>query len=140
MLAIAAAVGYSETAFLVPEMRAEPGRFRVRYFSPLAEVPFCGHATIASGVALADRGLAAATDGEGGGSIILTTVGGPVSIAVRPGEDGLTEATLTSIATWVREPEPWLLAGALDLLGWRSDELDPGMPAAVAFAGAKHLI
>ena len=59
MLAIAAEVGYSETAFLAPAAPAEPGRFIVRYFSPLAEVPFCGHATIASGVALADRGLAA---------------------------------------------------------------------------------
>ncbi len=148
MLAIAAAVGYSETAFLVPEAPAEPGRFRVRYFSPLAEVPFCGHATIASGVALADRGRAAAAPGPttgdamGGtsGRLVLTTNGGPVAITVRAGEDGLTEATLTSIATWVREPEPGLVAGVLDLLGWGSDELDPRLPAAVGFAGAKHLI
>ena len=35
-----------------PTGPGSPGRFRVRYFSPLAEVPFCGHATIASGVAL----------------------------------------------------------------------------------------
>ena len=27
----------------------------VRYFSPLAEVPFCGHATIATAVAYAER-------------------------------------------------------------------------------------
>ena len=38
---------------------ASVGRYRVRYFSPLAEVPFCGHATIATGVALGERGLAA---------------------------------------------------------------------------------
>ncbi|HET9902021.1 MAG TPA: PhzF family phenazine biosynthesis isomerase, partial [Actinomycetes bacterium] len=49
MLQIAADVGYSETAFLVD---AGNGRYDVRYFSPLAEVPFCGHATIASGVLL----------------------------------------------------------------------------------------
>ena len=49
MLAIAAEVGYSETAFLTA---ADGGRLAVRYFSPLAEVPFCGHATIATGVAL----------------------------------------------------------------------------------------
>src|SRR5689334_16717573 len=38
-LAVAAAVGYSETAFLEPGRR--DGEFRVRYFSPLAEVAFC---------------------------------------------------------------------------------------------------
>lgn len=58
MLAIAAEVGYSETAFLTapPEGLGEPGRaFTVRYFSPKAEVPFCGHATVATAVALAER-------------------------------------------------------------------------------------
>src|SRR5690606_5589011 len=40
MQRIAAEVGYSETAFLAPAV----GDVReVRYFSPLAEVPFCGH-------------------------------------------------------------------------------------------------
>lgn len=46
MSAIAADVGYSETAFLPPS--DTPGTYRVRYFSPLAEVAFCGHATVAS--------------------------------------------------------------------------------------------
>ena len=54
MLARAAEVGYSETAFLVP--RDGDGRvYDVRYFAPEAEVPFCGHATIASAVAVAER-------------------------------------------------------------------------------------
>ena len=43
MQAIAADVGFSETAFAAPEGDA----WRVRYYSPLVEVPFCGHATIA---------------------------------------------------------------------------------------------
>jgi PhzF family phenazine biosynthesis protein len=49
MLAIAAEVGYSETVFAAP---SEDG-WRVRYFAPEIEVPFCGHATIALGAALA---------------------------------------------------------------------------------------
>src|SRR5690606_12669144 len=52
MQRIAAEVGYSETAFLAP---ASGDAWEVRYFSPLAEVPFCGHATIASGVVLGRR-------------------------------------------------------------------------------------
>jgi len=51
MLEIAKQVGYSETAFLV---KRDDG-WRVRYFAPEMEVPFCGHATIASGAALGER-------------------------------------------------------------------------------------
>jgi PhzF family phenazine biosynthesis protein len=141
MQRIAAEVGYSETAFLAADGSGLAGRFRVRYFSPLAEVPFCGHATIAGGVALAEREMAAPAARAGGpGEIVLTTTGGPVAVAVEMGEDGRIRATLTSVATWVREPEPWLLSGALDLLGWRPAELDPALPPAVGFAGVKHLI
>lgn len=47
MLRIAKEVGYSETAFLV---KVGDG-WRVRYFAPELEIPFCGHATIALGAA-----------------------------------------------------------------------------------------
>ena len=53
MQRIAAEVGFSETAFAAPAGDA----WRVRYFAPESEVPFCGHATIALGAALAmDQG------------------------------------------------------------------------------------
>lgn len=42
--AIAAENNLSETAFLVPEN----GEYRLRWFTPLVEVPLCGHATLAS--------------------------------------------------------------------------------------------
>ncbi len=141
MQRIAAEVGYSETAFLAPDASGSAGHFRVRYFSPIAEVPFCGHATIASGVALSERGLAARSAPAGGlGRIVLGTNGGPVAVATETGGDGLVRATLTSVATWVRDPAPELVAGALDLLGWRRDELDERLPPALGFAGATHLI
>ena len=141
MQRIAVDVGYSETAFLAPDGSGLAGHFRVRYFSPLAEVPFCGHATIASGVALAERGLAASPAEVGGpGSLVLETNGGPVAVHVVTDEGGLIRATLTSITPWVLAPEPWLLSGALELLGWDVEELDPDLPPAVAFAGVKHLI
>ena len=53
MLHIAAELGYSETAFLSSVSRDAA---RIRYFTPRAEIAFCGHATIASGVALARAG------------------------------------------------------------------------------------
>ena len=46
-------MGYSETAFV--EAQGSRGQYRVRYFSPQAEVAFCGHATTAAAVAIADR-------------------------------------------------------------------------------------
>jgi PhzF family phenazine biosynthesis protein len=54
MQAIAAEVGYSETAFLVARPD-ERNVYDVRYFSPRREVPFCGHATVASAVAIAEK-------------------------------------------------------------------------------------
>ncbi|MFL5688661.1 MAG: PhzF family phenazine biosynthesis isomerase [Chloroflexota bacterium] len=138
MQRIAADVGYSETAFLVPMPGGAIGHFRVRYFSPLAEVPFCGHATIASGVALAER-----TENSSRNEVtdlVFETNGGPVRVRTTMDGDGRTRATLTSVATSVAEPDAGLLASALDLLGWHADELDPTLPPAVGFAGARHLI
>jgi predicted PhzF superfamily epimerase YddE/YHI9 len=86
----------------------------------LAEVPFCGHATIAAGVALADRGLAAPPETDGEQSrIVLTTNGGPVAVATALDEGGRIRATLTTVSTWVREPEPGVVAAVMALLGWR---------------------
>jgi PhzF family phenazine biosynthesis protein len=140
MQRIAVDVGYSETAFLAPDGSGAAGRFRVRYFSPLAEVPFCGHATIAGGVALAERGLAGGRPDGQGASIVLTTNGGPVAIATTRDTDDHVRATLTTVSTRVRGADPSLVGGALSLLGWRQDELDPALPPAVSFAGASHLI
>jgi len=132
MQQIAAEVGYSETAFLAPDGTGLPGAYRVRYFSPAAEVPFCGHATIASGVAMAER--------SGPGRFLLTTNDGLVTVDVERGPDGQLRATLTSVRPRVRDAEPELLAGALAALGWTREELDPALPPAVAYAGAYHLV
>ena len=128
MQAIAADVGYSETAFLTA---AGPGRYRVRYFSPRAEVPFCGHATIASAIAL--------FHGVGETSPRFETPVGEVPVTVSVDADGPL-ATLTSVAPRVEAAAPELLAAALAALGWREDELDPALPPRVAFAGARHLV
>lgn len=52
MQAIATRLDHAETAFVTGE---PDGDVELRYFSPIAEVPFCGHATIATAVALAER-------------------------------------------------------------------------------------
>ena len=47
MQLIAYELNLSETAFLIPQEH-DKNRFAIRYFSPAIEVPFCGHATLAS--------------------------------------------------------------------------------------------
>ncbi len=128
-LAIAAEVGYSETAFVEPS--AAQGQYRVRYFSPRAEVAFCGHATIAAAVALAER--------LGPGQLRFDTLAGPVPVATQVDETGAT-ATLTSVPTRTRPAQDDELARALRALSWDSHDLDARYPAHVAYAGNEHLI
>ncbi|KAL0928576.1 hypothetical protein M5K25_000473 [Dendrobium thyrsiflorum] len=47
----------SETAFLVPSNASSKPRFRLRWFTPVAEVKLCGHATLASAHFLFTSGL-----------------------------------------------------------------------------------
>lgn len=47
MQVLAREVNLSETAFLLPDPTGEADA-RIRYFTPTREIPFCGHATVAS--------------------------------------------------------------------------------------------
>jgi PhzF family phenazine biosynthesis protein len=58
MQALASENNQAETAFL--RRTADPARFDLRWFTPLLEVPLCGHATLASAhVLFAELGLSA---------------------------------------------------------------------------------
>ncbi|MFK8038924.1 MAG: PhzF family phenazine biosynthesis protein [Crocinitomicaceae bacterium] len=46
MLSIAKELGLSETAFVT--LIDKPNKYSIRYFSPVMEIPLCGHATLAS--------------------------------------------------------------------------------------------
>ncbi|MEV0239498.1 PhzF family phenazine biosynthesis isomerase [Streptomyces sp. NPDC050674] len=127
MLATAAEVGYSETAFV---REAGEGSLDVRYFSPLAEVPFCGHATIATAVAHAER--------HGTGRLLLRTAAGPVTVTTDRAADGALVATLVSVPPRTVPLDEGDLAELLAILGWSADDLDPALPPRVAFAGAWH--
>lgn len=48
---IAAENNLAETAFLVPH----EGQYRLRWFTPILEVPLCGHATLASAAVVMER-------------------------------------------------------------------------------------
>jgi PhzF family phenazine biosynthesis protein len=124
MLRIAADVGYSETAFVDGD--------DIRYFSPLAEVPFCGHATIATGVAIAER--------RGPGEIVFSTRSGPVPVLTRRDDQGRVTATLTSVPPRVEPLADGDREELLAALGWDAGDLDPALPPRVGYAGAFHPI
>jgi PhzF family phenazine biosynthesis protein len=128
MLAIAREVGYSETAFLVP---SETAALRVHYFSPLAEVAFCGHATVAAAVALADR--------DGPSELDLITLAGSIRVTTRATAAGMV-ATLISPPTRTSPATEAALSEALAAIGWEPSDLDPTYPPHVAFAGNNHLV
>jgi trans-2,3-dihydro-3-hydroxyanthranilate isomerase len=56
MLNIARELNLSETAFILPPT-VKSADLQIRWFTPAAEVPLCGHATIASFHALAESGM-----------------------------------------------------------------------------------
>ena len=64
MQRIAAEVAYPETIFVCP---ATGFARQVRYFGPVKEVDFCGHATIATGVLFGQQ--------QGAGEYRYTTLG-----------------------------------------------------------------
>ena len=133
MLAIAAEVGYSETVFVLDgPPAAERRRYTVRYFSPLAEVPFCGHATVALGAALGDA--------LGPGDLVLDTPAGTVPLTIGQHPSGQWWTRLASVAARQRPVDEVTLRRALDCFGWSSQVLDPGLPPVLSYAGAWHLI
>ncbi|MFE3387249.1 PhzF family phenazine biosynthesis protein [Streptomyces anulatus] len=129
MLAVAAELGYSESAFLTE--RTGEGAYTIRYFSPKAEVPFCGHATVATALALAER--------DGPGELVFATAAGPVPVTVVR-EGGELRATLTSVTPRVEKIAAADLTEALAALDWAAADLDPALPPRIAYAGARHLV
>jgi PhzF family phenazine biosynthesis protein len=127
MLRIASEVGYSETAFLVKQ---DDG-WRVRYFAPEVEVPFCGHATIALGAALGER------FGEGEYQLVLNDSN--ITVRAEKKEDGFV-ATLQSPGTHSEDAPKEYVETMLALFNLTADDLNTDFPVRFANAGAKHLI
>ena len=95
MQEIAADLGYPETAFVSTR---NGRRARVRYFSPGAEVPFCGHATIATAVALAEA--------EGAGDFVFDTAAGEIALETTRDAEGRMTAGFTSVDPVQSDLEP----------------------------------
>ena len=129
MRRIAAEVGYSETAFAVPNGGAD--QWRVRYFSPESEVPFCGHATIALGAARAGH--------SGDGRFALELNAAAISVEAAASDQGYI-AALQSPPTRSKPARPDLVEQALALFGYTDEQLESALPPAEIHGGADHLV
>jgi PhzF family phenazine biosynthesis protein len=127
MQRIAAEVGYSETVFATPV----GNDWRVRYFSPESEVPFCGHATIALGAALAQK--------QGDGVFSLSLINADITVEGKH-VNGAVFATLQSPPTRSEPISDELLTEVLDLFGCIKNDLDVNLPPARAHGGADHIV
>lgn len=127
MQKIAKEIGYSETVFACRQGE----EWKVRYFSPESEVPFCGHATIALGAILAQN--------FGNGIFQLQLSQGNISVEGNT-TSGRIFAALQSPPTRSSTADPELLHAALELFEISTDHLDPSLPPAFIHAGANHLV
>lgn len=130
----AADVGFSETVFA--QMLDDKTTWRVRYFSPESEVPFCGHATIALGAALAQK--------HGDGNYYLSLNDANISVEGSRGEGSNGEDSYLAALKSPRTSSTTLSAAEIDktleLFGYEhSDLADNILPAHIS-GGADHYV
>ena len=129
MQRIAAELGYAESAFVSGRTA---GAASVRYFAPEAEIPFCGHATIATAVALAEL--------DGAGPLLLRTPVGPLRVSTAYDDGDRLIASLVTVEPWVRGMDPAVRGELLECLRLHGTDLSADLPVLLAFAGNAHPI
>jgi PhzF family phenazine biosynthesis protein len=133
MQATATEVGFSESVFAtrIKDDGGDASGWRVRYFSPQSEVPFCGHATIALGAALAMQ--------HGDGVFPLTINHAQITVEGRR-DGGVIAAALQSPPTRSAAATPEMTAAAMALFALTPGDLDPRIPLALIHGGADHVV
>lgn len=122
MQAVAALVGVSETAFMIPTPDAPEHELHVRYFTPAMEVPTCGHATVgahfvrARALGLADTTVNALT---GAGVLPVDIVGSGEAMRIV-----MTQGKVVFTPPYGETQTARILAA----LGLNADDLVPGLP------------
>ncbi len=95
MLMIAKEMNLSETAFTVSSEIAD---FGARYFTPAGEIPFAGHPTVATVIALEAAGFLSLPSGAGNREISLELSVGSIPVLLERAENGQLRVTMTQNA------------------------------------------
>jgi trans-2,3-dihydro-3-hydroxyanthranilate isomerase len=130
MKQIAAAVGFNETTFVLPP---ENGAVRLRYFTPGHEMDLCGHATIATFTALAER------EELSPGTYQLDVKAGLLPIFVSQNEANETAVTMQ------QNPAQFIpfngdQTAVAQAIGLENEDLDPDLPILYGSTGIWTLI
>ena len=121
MMQIAAELRYSETVFV---QRHSDNEYTIRYFTPMAEVELCGHATIAAFAMMHKIGIA-------NGDCICHTKAGDLSI--ESGKRVMMQMATPHIIKTITDFAP--LYHALGL-----DNYKPKLPVQVAYSGLSDIM
>jgi trans-2,3-dihydro-3-hydroxyanthranilate isomerase len=120
LLQITREFNYSETTFCYPP--ADPNHAaRVRIFTPGAEVPFAGHPTVGTAIALVALGKAGSLTGES--KIVLEEGVGPVPVTVRIDGDGVGYAQFTTAKLPEFGPPPPSRTRLAEILSLEADDI-----------------
>jgi len=133
MLAVAREVNASETAFVLPSREAD---FKLRYFTPTQEVPFCGHATVAALTVLERLGEVSVAGAFA--RVRLETDVGLIPAELVRTPDGL-RVDMTQVAPAFR-PCTQPADRILDILGANAEDLRADLPLELAYTGLWHLL
>ena len=136
MQKIAKELNLSETTFLCPT--AEPGcDFRLRIFTPAAELPMAGHPTVGSAYLLARLGALGRI--AGAKTIVFEEGVGPIAVTIRADETG------EPAEVWMNQPIPQFLdvyeqrASIAGILSLTPADLQENAPIQVLSSGLPFL-
>ena len=133
MQRIAREMNQSETSFVLPSTAAG---YRLRYFTPVAEIPLAGHPTIATVHALAEEGLLP-LQGEVTEATIELSVGVlPVQYVRRPGAPARVVMTQKEPVFGATYPH----AQVAEALGLAVEDLRSEFPVQVVSTGTPQLM
>lgn len=121
MLQITREFNYSESTFVLPPDTPDTTK-RVRIFTPGGEVPFAGHPTVGTAIALIHNGDVTATGDEV--RVVLGENVGPVPVTVRL-TDGVPTWAQLSVAQLPTEAPSVPDAVLCEVLGLSADDLLP---------------
>ncbi|WP_223069761.1 PhzF family phenazine biosynthesis protein [Paenibacillus caui] len=118
-------IGFSETAFIE---KSEQADFKVRYFTPNAEVDLCGHATIAAFYLMGSQKRI------GIGTYSLETKAGLLEVSFDENGDVFLAQALPQ---YFEEADKQKIADSLQI---RPDELADGLPVQIVSTGLRDIL
>ena len=128
MQAVAREMNVSETAFVLPPT-TPAADIRLRWFTPAQEVALCGHATIATFVAMAEEQMHGMT-GAGTFGFRLETRSGILPVEVRKTESALSVVFGLPVPEFERAGQ-WKL-DLMQMLGVQSEDFESRLPMVTA--------